>query len=641
MAMATEQPRYYCFAEFVLDVQEHSLARNGQPQYLTPKTFATLLALLQQEGAVIPKDDLIARIWKGGVVTDNALTRCIKEVRAALEDDADNPRFVETVPRLGYRFLAPVERLNAPPPRLPDSSAAADYRRGTRHLRWWSIALVIVLVAAVLLALTLRSSGGPPEVPANSVAVLPFANLSADPDTEYFADGVTEEILNALARVGELRVVARTSAFSFKGQNRDIREIARALGVRHVVEGSVRRSGDRLRVTAQLIEAETGYHQWSESYEGGVSDVFAFQDSISEGVAEALGRELGAAGLGRKAGAIGRSATIETYDKYLLARQVWRLRQEGPIRRSIELLEEVVSTEPGFAAGWSALASACLTLAAYTADAGDAWQRSADAAQRAVELDSNQAEPYSVLATHASVQKEWITAAERHRRAVELAPSSSTVRLWYSEMLTQLGHIERALEQSSIALELDPMYTPTLGNAGHQLAAAGHLDQAADAFQRAWDLGLEAMFVWFGNFYVAVMRERFDEAEAWLERRPDSRGIEADRALLLARRQPSDAHRAALVAATLSAMDQGMELRDGVLYLAVGGAVDAAFGRLLPAAETNWVATESLWNAWTEPLRADHRFSDLTRALGMFDYWRAYGPPDACTLAGDELRCAR
>ncbi|HUG98211.1 MAG TPA: hypothetical protein VMQ83_03465 [Gammaproteobacteria bacterium] len=218
---------------------------------------------------------------------------------------------------------------------------------------------------------------------------------------------------------------------------------------------------------------------------------------------------------------------IGTYEKYLLARQIWRLRQDGPIRRSIELLEEVSSTEPDFAAGWSALASACLTLAAYTADAGDAWQRSACASQRALELDSNQAEPYSILATHALVQKDWITAAERHRRAVELAPGSSTVRLWYCEMLIKLGHVERALEQSGIALELDPMYTPMLGNAGHQLAAAGYLDQAADIFQHSWDLGLEAMFVWIGNFYVAVMQERFDEAEAWLERRPVPHGIEA------------------------------------------------------------------------------------------------------------------
>jgi TolB-like protein/Tfp pilus assembly protein PilF len=480
-----------------------------------------------------------------------------------------------------------------------------------------------------------------PRAPPNSVAVLPFANFGADPDTGYFADGVTEEILNALARVGELRVVARTSAFSFKGQNLEVREIAEALGMRHVDEGSVRRAGNRLRITAQLIEADTGYHQWSQSYEGRVDEVFAFQENIAEGVAEALGRTLGRAGLGGKGGAVGQTVRFETYDRYLLARQIWRQRQPEPIRRSIELFEEVVAAEPGFAAGWSGLASACLTLAAYAADAGDAWQRSAEAAQRALELDPEQAEPYSVLATHAVVRRDWIATAERHRRAVELAPNSSTVRLWYSEMLMKLGRVTAAVEQSGIAIELDPMYTPALGNAGHLLAVAGRLDAAAERFQRAWDLGVEAMFVWVGNFYVAVMQERYEEAERWLDRRPIPDGAEADRALLAARRQPTVANRGALVAATLAGLDQGMELRVAAMYLSVGGATDAAFVRLQRAAATDWVATESLWQPWTRALREDPRFDGLARDLGMFEYWQVYGPPDACTLEDGNLRCRR
>jgi TolB-like protein/Tfp pilus assembly protein PilF len=501
--------------------------------------------------------------------------------------------------------------------------------------------LAVGLLAALALVAATLYERATPEVPRNSVAVLPFANLGVDPDTGYFADGVTDEILNALAHVGELRVVARTSAFSFKDQNLDIREIAEALGVRHVVEGSVRRSGDRLRVTAQLIEADTGFHQWSQSYEGKVGDVFAFQENIAEGVAEALGRALGQAGLGLKVDAIGQTERIETYDTFLLARQIWRQRQPEPIRRSIELLEEVVMAEPDFAAGWSALASAYLTLTAYTTDYGDSWRRSEEAAQRALLLDAEQSEPYSVLATHALVQRDWVAAAERHRRAIELAPNSSTVRLWYSEMLMKLGQVEAAVEQSGIAVALDPMYTPALGNAGHQLAVAGRLDAAAENFQRAWDLGLEAMFVWVGNFYVAVMQERFDDAERWLARRPIPNGIEADRALLAARRQPTAANRAALVAATRTGLDQGMELRVAAMYLSAGGAVDAAFERLLREAGTDWVATESLWHPWTRPLREDPRFDALARALGMFEYWQIHGPPDACALERGILQCSR
>jgi TolB-like protein/DNA-binding winged helix-turn-helix (wHTH) protein/Tfp pilus assembly protein PilF len=641
MAMATEPPRYYRFAEFLLDAREHTLTRNGRPEYLTPKTFETLLVLLRNAGQVLSKDDLIARIWEGGVVTDNALTRCIKEVRSALGDDASAPRFIETVPRLGYRFVAAVEAPASPP--LAETGGTLVERPVVRTRLPWNSPGVMVggLLAALALAAAILYPRATPPAPPNSVVVLPFANLGADPDTGHFADGVTEEVLNALAGVGELRVVARTSAFSFKGRDLDVREIAEALGVRHVVEGSVRRSGDRLRVTAQLIEADTGFHQWSQTYEGRVDDVFAFQENIAEGVADALGRTLGQTGLGRKVGAIGQTAHIETYDTYLLARQIWRQRQPEPIRRSIELLEEVVAAEPDFAAGWSALASACLTLAAYAAESGDAWQCSAEAAQRALALDVEQAEAHSVLATHALVQRDWVTAAKRHRRAVELAPNNSTVRLWYSELLMRLGHVAAAVEQSGIAVQLDPMYSPALGNAGHQLAVAGRLDAAAERFRRAWDLGLEAMFVWVGNFYVAVMLERYDEAGRWLDRRPTAHGVEADRALLAARRQPTVANRAALVAATLAGLDQGLELRVAAMYLAVGGATDAAFERLQRAAASDWVATESLWHPWTRPLREDQRFDALARALGMFEYWQIYGPPDACVLDSGRLQCRR
>lgn len=478
-------------------------------------------------------------------------------------------------------------------------------------------------------------------VPQNSVAVLPFVNLGDDSEVEFFADGVSEEIINALAQVEELLVTGRTSAFSFKGEDLDIKQIANRLGVSHIVEGSVRRSGEQLRVTAKLVEANSGFQRWSENFEGAISDVFTFQDSIASGVADALGELLSVSDLGRRATAIQRSKNIEIYDKYLLARQIWRQRQEGPIRRSITLLEEVVDEDPDFSAGWSALAAANLTLGAYANDAGNAGQRAMIAAKHALALDETEAEAHAVLAELALWNGNWLEAATRHERARELAPNNPTVRLWYSEMLIKLGMVERALQEIGVALSVDPMYAPALGNAGHQMASAGRLDKSAELFQRAWDLGLEAMFVWFGSFYVSLMQERYADSESWLERRPIPYGIEVDRALFAARRESTEANLKILTETTLQGLEKGLALREAVLYLSVSDELDLLYERLLPAARSGWKATESLWSLWAKPLRQDPRFAELAQELGMLDYWQVFGPPDACEFNEGIIHCSR
>ncbi|NND57241.1 MAG: hypothetical protein HKN57_08305 [Xanthomonadales bacterium] len=485
------------------------------------------------------------------------------------------------------------------------------------------------------------SKGADVDAPQNSVAVLPFDNLGDDSEVKHFADGVTEEIINALARVEELLVIGRTSAFSFEGEDLEIGQIANRLGVSHVVEGSVRRSGKQLRVTAKLVEASSGFQRWSENFDGTISDVFKFQDSIASGVANALGETLGVSGLGGRATAIKRSKNAEIYDKYLLARQVWRQRQEGPIRRSIALLEEVVAEDPGFSAGWSALAAANLTLGSYTNESGDAGQRAMMAAQQALALDETESEAHAVLAAVALWSGNWLEAAVRHERARELAPNNSTVRLWYSEMLIKLGMVERALQEVGVALSVDPMYTPALGNAGHQMATAGRLNEASELFQRAWDLGLEAMFVWFGSYYVALMQDRYGDADLWLDRRPIPYGIEIDHALLAARQEPIEANLMRLTEKTLQGMEQGLALREAVLYLSVAEELNLLYERLLPAARSGWRATESLWSVWARPLRQDPRFNELAQELGMLNYWQVYGPPDACEFTEGTIRCNR
>jgi len=477
------------------------------------------------------------------------------------------------------------------------------------------------------------------EAPPNSVAVLPFLNLSPQEETGFFAEGVSEEILNGLAQVRSLRVASRTSSFSLRGQALDIREISQLLNVRHLVEGSVRRAGDSLRVTAQLVHAEDGYQLWSRTFDGTLADVFGFQNDIAEGVARALGEVLEEPGLGPQARTAGMTSNPEAYDRYLLARQIWRQRQEEPIRRSIELLREAVALDPAFASAWSALASANLTLPAYTQDPGEAPARAEEAAYRALALDNGQAEAHAVLGSLELARGAWIAAAARFAQAREIAPNNSTIRVWSSEFFAKTGQIERAISQIDTALELDPLYAPAMGNAGHQYASAGRLEEARVLFQKSWDLGLRAMFVWFGAYYVRLMQGHFDEAERWLEERPSIPGVEADRALLTALRQPSANTTSRAVSAVGEARAQGMGLREAVLYLSALGAVDEAFRLMEPAKDMGWIQTESLWSVWTEPLRQDPRFNPLVRALGLLDYWQLHGPPAHCSLAEGRLHC--
>lgn len=515
-----------------------------------------------------------------------------------------------------------------------------------------TIVLSLLLLAAgtaglsFLLVPRFHSASGPASAsnpstraPANSVAVLPFVNIGAEEEAEFFADGVSEEILNGLARVGALQVAARTSAFRFKGQNVDIRQIADTLGVRHVVEGTVRRSGDRLRVNARLVDAADGYQLWSRTFEGTLADVFAFQDDIAQGVAVALGQELGAPGLGSEARTGIRTSSTQAYDRYLQARQLWRQRQEGPIRRSIALLEEAIELDPEFSSAWAALASANLTLPSYAVDAPGAHRRAEEAAYQALSLDPGQAEAHAVLGSLEVGRGAWLAAEARYQRARALAPNNPTVRLWHSELLAKTGHLEQAIAELDVAMEVDPLYAPAIGNAGHQYAGLGRLEEAAAMFQRSWDLGLHAMFVWFGTFYVNLMQGRFDAAEAWLDARPVPYGVEADRALLEALRTPSAENRERAVEAVLAGRARGMAVREAVLYLSALDAVDEAFRLLLPAAEEGWTATESLWSVWAASVRQDPRFDELARTLDLLDFWRVQGPPIGCALETGGVRC--
>jgi serine/threonine protein kinase/Flp pilus assembly protein TadD len=290
-----------------------------------------------------------------------------------------------------------------------------------------------------------------------SVAVLPFVNLSADKEQEYFCDGIAEEIINALTHVEGLRIVARTSAFAFKGKSEDVREIGRRLDVKAVLEGSVRKAGNRLRITVQLVDVADGYHIWSERYDREMEDVFAIQDEISLAVVEKLKVRL----LGEEKAAIVKRSTenLEAYSLYLKGRYHWNKRALDGVRKSIELFEQAIEKDPNYALAYAGLADGYNILGGFgVSPPSDCFPKADAAALKALGLDSALAEAHTSLAyVYANYKWNWAGAEREYRRAIELNPGYATARQWYALYLSAMGRHDEAFEQVKLALELDPL----------------------------------------------------------------------------------------------------------------------------------------------------------------------------------------
>jgi len=297
-----------------------------------------------------------------------------------------------------------------------------------------------------------RTSESPIHIPDKSIAVLPFVNMSADPDNEYFSDGIAEEILNVLARIPELKVAARTSAFAYKGSNASIADIARDLKVETVLEGSVRKSGNQVRVTAQLIKAADGYHLWSETYDHELTNIFAIQDQIARSIAEALKVTL-AISPGTVGNMTGTTST-EAYDAYLRGMNQWHLRTGESLHNSIKLFEQAIAIDPKFARAWAGLALTYAVISDYTdLPREQCYEKSRKAAATALDIDPGLAEAAAALANATSDLDEQLTHA---RRAIQMGPSFATAHQWYASFLALAGDHEAALQEYLLAYGLDP-----------------------------------------------------------------------------------------------------------------------------------------------------------------------------------------
>ena len=357
---------------------------------------------------------------------------------------------------------------------------------------------VVVVVAMAGLGYLLYERGlGRAEAAGSpsSIAVLPFANLSGDASKDYFSDGMSEELLNLLARVPGLKVAARTSAFAYKGRNVDVREVGKELGVETVLEGSVRQSGDQVRITAQLIDAESGFHLWSETYDRRMADIFTVQDEIATAIVYKLRIELAPKEQQLAQRDSAPTQNVEAYEFYLQARAIWKRRGEDNLRRAVELYQSALARDPGFARAHAALASAYVVLPGYSGEEGDEEKylpMAEQSARQALALDPKIGEAHAVLAQINSERGNLLDAESGFFFAISLEPNEPTPYHWYSILLQKVGRLDAALEQSRRAYELDPSAPVLASNLANLYLMRGDDEQALRFSQLAGELGISS-----------------------------------------------------------------------------------------------------------------------------------------------------
>jgi TolB-like protein/DNA-binding winged helix-turn-helix (wHTH) protein/Tfp pilus assembly protein PilF len=512
----------YEFGEFQLDPANKTLLRKGIRVPLTPKVFDTLTFLVERSGQLIEKEEFVRQLWPQTFVEDAALAENISRLRRAL-GDADSQRIIATVPKRGYRFIASVSRMNtadgveatAPGPAKP----AAWHRLGLAVL---AVAMLLVSGVTYFYFRPTRVSSPPPAGPIRSLAVLPLENLSRDPEQEYFADGMTDELITQLAKIGALRVISRTSVMRFKSTRKPLAEITRELNVDAVVEGTVARSAERVRVTAQVIQANPEKHVWAESYDRPVGDVMVLQGELASKIAQAIRIKLTPQEQSRFAGA--RPVNGEAYEAFLKGRYFWSKRTEAGTQKAIEYFHQATEKDPNYAAAFTGLADSYISLALSEAlqeslPPKEAFPKAKAAVDRALEIDHALAEAHASLG-HIKFQydRDWSGAEKEFQLAIELNPNFANAHQWYALSLMWRGRLDEALNQIKLARELDPLSLVINANLGFILSGAHQYDQAIEQLRKTLEMDPNFAYAHYRLGQIDVLKGMNAEAVPELEK---------------------------------------------------------------------------------------------------------------------------
>ena len=561
MGSSVPRPRLIRFGVFELDLRSGELEKQGRKIRLEGQPVQVLICLLENPGELVTREELHRKLWPADTFVnfEHGLNAAVKRLRQAIQDSATNPRFVETLPRRGYRFIAPIQvvaesedvsstRDVAPVAEAPATREAVEATdRGeagrtettvavvTRQRpRAWKISgLVLFIVLGISAAWIVRPGRNSPPV-IRSLAVLPLENLSDDASQDYFSDGMTDELITELGQISQLRVISRTSVMTYKGSHKSLREITQDLNVDAVVEGAVLRSGKQVRITAQLILAAADQHLWARSYEGDLKDAFALQKQVARSIAQEIRIEL----TPHEQAVLQNVSRVnpDAYEAWLKGRYFWNKRTEDGLKQAIDYFNQAIEKDPNYAAAYAGLTDAYALAGDWKYGIlapRDAYPKAKAAALKALGLDSSLGEAHISLAFCLDAfDWDWVSAGREFEQGIRLNHSYATGYEWYGWHLAMLGRNNDAIAEVEKAANLDPLSLIVSADLGEELMVAHRYDQAIRQSRKTMTLDpffAPAHFV-LGEVFVQkqMNTEAIAELRKAIELSPGSTAFEAN-----------------------------------------------------------------------------------------------------------------
>jgi TolB-like protein/DNA-binding winged helix-turn-helix (wHTH) protein/Tfp pilus assembly protein PilF len=633
------------FGTFEISLQSGEVRKSGLKIRVQQQPLKLLEILLERPGEVITREELRSRVWPDESFGDfdQALNIAIGKLRGALGDSAENPRFIETLPKRGYRFIADVSVVDADvrsrkPEPVAGDSAALEPKTGAGHrvqgiglavapqrrlmpTRWIIVALALVLGLAILSVWRFRSQPAAP-TGIQSIAVLPLENLSGDASQNYFADGMTDELITDLAQISALRVISRTSVMVYKGARKPLPQIARELNVDAVVEGTVLRSGDQVRITAQLIEASTDRHLWSQSYDGELRDTLALQSRVASAIAEQIRINV----TPQEQAALKNIKVVnpEAYESYLKGRYFWNKRTADGLKAALAYFKQAIDEDPRYAQAYSGSADTYALLGDWqyaVMTPKEAFPEAKAAAIKALELDSTLGEAHNSLAfVLDAFDWDLDAAGKEFRRAIELNPGYATAHHWYAWHLSLLGRFDEAISEMRKAENLDPLSLIINADLAELLVIAHHYDESMAQSRKTIEIDPNFALAHNQLAQAYLQKHMYDEAVAELNKAVQLSGDSPTCIANLARAYVASGKRSEAIRLlndlkkrSIHGYSNGSEI--ATIYASLGD-TDQAMNWLEKAYEERFNPGVLLRPGF-DPLRSDPRFQDLERRVGL------------------------